>query len=314
MQRSSSAPSTPRRPPSPRGGRAAGAKAPTSAAGLTCTRADAERAKVVAHNHAVAQEIQAARRQRESLLQVKEQQRRQRTLEASLSARASLVRGLEARAEEVCEDHREAARGVARAFERAAQQGAEEQWRFQTQQEERVRQAVDQRHAMRTSRENLMQNRQESADRQIATRLARCVAVAEEEREGHSARQRRADAVRVSTQRGMHSAREGHRIERENAFEYVRSERRQHESEVARQRRAYQAWSQESSGRVMASASPHAMRRYKQEEVARKHAAASEERGKSREYAARAIAVRAEEQMMRQRLHDKVLLAKHGLA
>ena len=45
----------------------------------------------------------------------------------------------------------------------------------------------------------------------------------------------------------------------------------------------------------------------------RKHTAASAERARNRDFAARAIAVRAEEQMLKQKLHDKILLAKHGV-
>lgn len=156
-------------------------------------------------------------------------------------------------------------------------------------------------------------NKQQSADEQIASRLARCVAAAEEERQTQGARQQRADTLRVSTHQGMQSALDATLRERERGVDYLRSERRQHERELAGQRQAYHERSHSVSARVRSTSSPRAIQHYKQEEVMRKHTAASAERARNRDFAARAIAVRAEEQMLKQKLHDKILLAKHGV-
>ena len=93
----------------------------------------------------------------------------------------------------------------------------------------------------------------------------------------------------------------------------VQERAREDERRLQEEQRKRKEANVRSSEAVEAGTGVHAMRQLRKVELSRKHSASSAVREKSRNYQAQALCVRAEELMAKQRLHDRILLAKHGL-
>ena len=278
------------------------------------TRADAERAKVVEINRLAARAEIAARRQREATMRKEVEARHAKIQARSMMARAAANRGVEAHAEDtMAQNHSTAVEMREYARARQAEVGEAEQRAFDEQQEERIKRAVQQRNAMRGARNMSAASKSEIATDQITMRLAACVEAADAERQGLEMRRQHADTQRVELRRQLQQAKEATHADRVRDKLSVQDRAREDERRLHEEHRKRKEANLRSSEAVWATASPHAMRQLRQVELSRKHSASSAVREQSRNYQAQALAVRAEELMAKQRLHDRILLAKHGL-